>query len=264
MNNIISEKTYLLNDAYESVKKSAFQALGKYPGYADLIRFDDFARSLTFSTEKLIPVTATKKPRVMLLFSNPHLLSVYQGMFLSPNRNRQENLFWPVMEESGWLPIAKENRNPKQLANICLNSDHQGPFELIFYCYYAFPTDFPVDIKKIFGSAYFNQVIEPESVNEFRNTILNTSVKAVVTFNKDIFNLVSNDRIERYTDCLINGELIQSQINGVDSNIPIFLTFPTGWRYRKQYMHFRKTSLERIRKTICAEANVQANEDTCQ
>ena len=75
--------------------------------------------------------------------------------------------------------------------------------------------------------------IEPEAIDEFRKTIQETSVEAVVTFNKGIFNLVSKDRIERYIERLMEGELIQSQIKGIDRNIPIFLTFPTGWRYHK-------------------------------
>jgi hypothetical protein len=96
----------------------------------------------------------------MLLFSNPHPLSVHHGMFLSPNSKGRENLFWPVMEDAGWLPIEKEYHNPKQLADICLKAKYPGPFELIFYCYYAFPSDFPEDIRRIFGREFYNQVIE--------------------------------------------------------------------------------------------------------
>jgi hypothetical protein len=72
----------------------------------------------------------------MLLFSNPHPHSVHQGMFLAPGIKGGEHPFWPVMEKAGWLPIAKENRNPKQLADICLKANYQGPFEFIFYWYH--------------------------------------------------------------------------------------------------------------------------------
>lgn len=179
-------------------------------------------------------------------------------MFLSPNTKGRENLFWPVMAAAGWLPIDKENRDPSQLASICLNADYQGPFELIFYCYYAFPTDYPDDIRKIFGKTYFDQLIEREAMHEFRNTIQETSVKAVVTFNKGIFNRVSEDQVERYIDRLMNGERIQSRIDGMDGKIPVFLTFPTGWRYHKQFMQFRKASLEKIRSAICSEVSLHA------
>jgi hypothetical protein len=192
----------------------------------------------------------------MLLFSNPHPYSVHQGMFLSPNTNGRENLFWSTMGEAGWITFTEKNLNPKQLADKCLKVEYQGPFELIFYCYYAFPTPFPEDISKIFGKEYFGLVIEPEAMDEFTKTIEETSVEAVVTFNKGIFNLVSKDRIESYVERLMQGELIQSQINGIDRTVPIFLTFPTGWRYHKQYKQFRKDSLEAIRTAICGELNI--------
>jgi hypothetical protein len=198
----------------------------------------------------------------MLLFSNPHPHSIHQGMFLSPNTKGKENLFWPVMKDAGWLSIPKENCNPKQLADICVEAKYQGPFELVFYRYYAFPTNYPEDIKKIFGREYFNQFIEPESKDEFRKTIQAINVDAVVTFNKMIFNLVSEDQIERYINRLVDGELIQSLIKGTDRYVPIFLTFPTGWRYRKQYRELRKASLDTIKTAICRVSNLSGRKNT--
>jgi len=172
-------------------------------------------------------------------------------MFLSPNTKGRENLFWSTMGDAGWLPIAEGNRSPRQLADICVNAKYRGPFELIFYCYYAFPTDDPEDIRKIFERKYFSQFIEPEANDEFWNTVQETSVEAVVTFNKGIFNLVSKELIGRYVERLMGGELIQSQIKGITRNVPVYLTFPTGWRYHKQYRQFRKASLDRIKTAIC-------------
>ena len=249
------QRTYLLGGKYEIIKECAFHILDKYQGYPHLITFNDLDRSVTFSSEKLIPTASTKRPRVMLLFSNPHPHSVHQGMFLSPNTKGQESLFWPAMRDADWIKITEENPNPKQLAEICLKANYGGPFELIFYCYYAFPTDFPEDIRRIFGNEYFSQVIEPEAMDEFKKTIQETSVKAVVTFNKGIYNLVSKDRIERYIKRLMDGDLIQSQINGIDRTVPIFLTFPTGWRYHRDYRKLHKGSLGAIRTAICRELN---------
>jgi len=258
------QRAYLLSEEYESIKERAIQVLGKYLGYpySDLITFIDLDRSVTFSTERLIPTASTNRPRVMLLFSNPHPHSVHQGMFLSPNTKGRENLFWSTMEDADWLTIAEGNRNPKQLADICLKAKYRGPFELIFYCYYAFPTDYPEHIRRIFGRKHSSQFIEPEAIDEFRKTIQETSVEAVVTFNKGIFNLVSNDQIELYVERLMEGELIQSQIKGIDRYVPIFLTFPTGWRYHGQYKQFRKASLDTIRTAICSGSNVPESKNT--
>ncbi|MBN2385555.1 MAG: hypothetical protein JXB85_00945 [Anaerolineales bacterium] len=247
---IIFQRTYPLSEGYESIKERAIQVLDKYLGYPDLITFNDLDRSITFSTERLIPAVSKNRPRIMLLFSNPHPSSVHQGMFLSANSRGRENLFWPTMEAADWLPIAKAKRTPKKLADICINANYQGPFELIFYCYYAFPTNYPEDIRRIFGREHFGQFIEPEAMDEFRKTVQETSVEAVVTFNKGVFNLVSKDPIERYVERLSEGELIQSQVKDMDRSIPIFLTFPTGWLYHKEYKRFRKASLDTIRTAI--------------
>jgi len=255
MPSVVFQRTYLLNEAYDSIKKRAILVLGKYLEYPEQITFNDPDSSVTFSTERLIPASSTNRHRVMLLFSNPHPHSVHQGMFLSPNTKGRENLFWPVMNAAGWLPIAEEDRSPKQLADICLKAEYPGPFELIFYCYYAFPTDYPEDIRRIFGREHFGEFIEPEAIDEFRKTIQETSVEAVVTFNKGIFNLVSKDHIERYVERLMEGELLQSQIKGIDGYIPIFLTFPTGWRYHGQYEQLRKASLDTISTAICSGLN---------
>lgn len=249
-------ETYELKDEYQSIKERANKVLVKYLGYPGLIMFNDLEKSVTFSSERLIPTTSTNRPRIMLLFSNPHPHSIHQGMFLSPNTLGQENLFWPVMEEAGWLPIPKENRTPKQLAEICLEVEYPGPFELIFYCYYSFPTDYPEDIKKIFGKEYFNRKIEPDALKEFMDKIKETDVEAIVTFNKEIFNLVSKIRIDRYIDRLSEGEHIQSRINGIDRHVPIFLTYPTGWRYNKNYKQLRIASLVAIRNAICSGLDV--------
>ena len=264
MPSIIVQRTYPLHEAYEGIRERAVQVLGKYLGYPDLIEFNNSDRSVTFSTERLIPTASTKRPRVMLLFSNPHPHSVHQGMFLSPNTKGLENAFWPVMSDAGWLPIAAEYRSPKQLADVCLKAEYSGPFEVIFYCYYAFPTDYPEDISTIFGREYFKDFIEPEANREFRKTIQETSVETVVTFNKGIFNLVSQDQVERYVERLMDGELIQSEVKGIDGFVPVFLTFPTGWRYHGQYRQLRKANLETIRTAICSGSNVPSGVNTKQ
>jgi hypothetical protein len=250
LSSINFQRTYLLGKAYEGIKERANQVLAKYLGYPDLITFNDSDSSVTFSSERLIPTASTNRPRVMFLFSNPHPYSVHQGMFLSPNTKGRENLFWPVMADAGWLPIAEENRSPKQLADICLKAKYPGPFELIFYCYYAFPTNYPEDISRIFGKGYFSRSIEPESANEFRKTMQEASLAAVVTFNKGIFNLVAKEPVDTCIERLMEGELIQSQIKGIGKSVPIFLTFPTGWRYCPR--KFRTASLDTIRTAICS------------
>ena len=250
MSEINFKRTYSLYESYESVKETAASFLSKYLEYPNLFAFNDSGKSLTFSSERLIPKGSSKRRKVMLLFSNPHPHSIHQGMFLSPNTKGNENRFWPTMKNAGWLSFAQDKIGPKQLADLCIKAEYEGPFELIFYCYYAFPTDFPDHIRKIFGKKYFKKIIEPEAINEFDETIGAASVEAVVTFNKEIFNLVSNEKIDRYIERLKEGELIKSQIKNTDRDVPIYITFPTGWRYHKKFKQLRKENLELIKADI--------------
>ncbi len=252
MSSINFHKTYQLGDDYETVKQRASKKLGPYFSYPGLFIFDDQKKNVTFKSEKLIPGTFTNRPRVLLLLSNPHPFSVHQGMFLSPNSLGQRNLFWHVMEDAGWITFKEKNLDPTQLAEICLQAKYQGPFDLIFYCYYAFPTAYPEEIKMTFGTELFRDEIEPGAREEFRKVINETSSKAIVTFNKGIFNLVSNSQIENYIGYLKDGGLIRGQMKGIEPEVPIFLSFPTGWHYHKEYRLYRKASLDAIKAAICS------------
>jgi len=248
-------RSYDLGQEYGCIKGRATEILGEYLEYSNIIKFDDVDERVTFTTERLIPTKSTQRPNVMLLFSNPHPHSIQQGMFLSANTKNKENLFWPCMRNAGWFSIPESKRNPKQLRDIFLEVKYSGPFKLYFYCYYAFPTRYPNHILRIFGKRFFTQHIEPEAKNEFRKTTLEIAPDAIITFNKDIFNLVSEDKIERYLDLLKKGKLVQSRIRGINRDIPVFLTYPTGWRYHKEYMELRKDSLKTIKAAILQKRN---------
>ncbi|GAF85857.1 unnamed protein product [marine sediment metagenome] len=93
------------------------------------------------------------------------------------------------MRNAGWFSIPEAKRNPEDLLDMFLRVKYPGPFELYFYCYYAFPTRYPDHIPRIFGKRFFSQIIEPEANAEFRKTVQEIAVEAIVVFNKKIFNL---------------------------------------------------------------------------
>jgi hypothetical protein len=247
---IIFQRTYQLNDSFEEIKQRIVQSLHSFLEYSELISFNDLDRSVTFSSERLIPTTSKSRTRILLLFSNPHPHSIHQGMFLSPSIKGHESLFWSAMRDAGWIKLPERKYSPKQLADICLNAEYPGPFEFVFYCYYAFPTRYPEDIIRIFGKQYFNQFLAPEAKEEFIKILDETDIDAVVTFNKGIFSLVANDKVDHYIVHLNNGETIQSQISSIDRSIPVFLSYPTGWFYNSDYRSLRKSSLDKIREII--------------
>jgi len=256
------KRSYHLLREYEDIKKRASAILGKYVEDSNVISFDDVEKRVTFTSERLIPVNRGKRPPVMLLFSNPHPGSVKQGMFLSANIGNSESLFWVTMRDAGWFSIPKAKRNPEDLREMFLRVEYPGPFELYFYCYYAFPTRYPEHIARIFGNRFFSQTIEPEANSEFKKTVRERGIEAVVVFNKGIFNLVSDEKIERYIAQLNKGELVLGRIGALDRDIPLFLTHPTGWRYDKEFKILRRTSLEKIKSAILNGLDLGAKKNT--
>ena len=262
MSGINFQRSYHLGQEYEKIKDRATRIMGEYLEDPDLISFDDVEKRVTFTSERLFPVTRTKRPPVILLFSNPHPHSIKQGMFLSANIEKRENLFWSSMRDAGWFSIPESKRNPEQLRDIFLRVKYPGPFELHFYCYYAFPTCYPDQIPKIFGKGFFSQTIKPQANAEFKKTVQEKAIEAIVVFNKGVFNLVSDEKVERYIERLNKGVLVQGRRRVFDKDIPIFLTYPTGWRYDKEYKKLRKASFEKIKVAVLKGLNLAADENT--
>lgn len=239
--------SYPLSHQFEAIKSRASKILGKFFADTSIYTFNDQEKTLTFTSERLIPEVRSGRQRVLLLFSNPHPHSIQQGMFLAPSVNGVQSLFWQGMEDAGWFRLPETNPEPHHLAEIFLNLKYESPFELLFYCYYSFPTRYPDDIVKLFGKDYFKEVIEPKAREGFVKIMQEETPAAVVTFNKGVFNLVSTEPVGKYIQRLKAGEVIQGLVRDVGREVPIFLTYPTGWRYDKEYREYRRKSLEKIK-----------------
>ena len=250
MSAIHFQTTYDISRQYDFIKSRALEILGDFYSDSSICSFNDEKKTLTFTSERLIPPVASERMRVLLLFSNPHPHSIQQGMFLSPSVKGRESFFWTGMKDACWFSLPEEHPSPYLLAEIFLTIDYESPFELLFYCYYSFPTRYPEDIIKLFGKDYFKEVIEPEAREGFQNIMEQEAPAAVVTFNKGVFNLVSEEPVEKYIARLKAGEVIQSQVRDVEREVPIYLTYPTGWRYDPEHREYRRKSLERVMDKI--------------
>ncbi len=62
------QRTYPLGDIYICVKNRDTQLLNKYLELPNIYIFNDSDRSITYSSERLIPIVSINRPRVMLLF----------------------------------------------------------------------------------------------------------------------------------------------------------------------------------------------------
>lgn len=79
------KSTYQLSHLYDAIKFRATEILGKFGSDPDIYQFNDDEKTLTFTSERLIPEKWSGRKRVLLLFSNPHPHSLQWGMFLSPS-----------------------------------------------------------------------------------------------------------------------------------------------------------------------------------
>jgi hypothetical protein len=250
MSSIHFQTTYPLSQQYDAIKSRAPDILGDFYTDTSIYRFNNQDKTLTFTSERLIPEVCSGRQRVLLLFSNPHPHSIQQGMFLSPSVNGRESFFWTGMLDAGWFRLSETNPAPPRLAKIFLKLEYESPFELLFYCYYSFPTRYPDDITKLFGKDYIKEVIEPEAREGFVKIMQKEAPAAVVTFNKGVFNLVSMEPVGKYIARLKAGEVIQSLVRDVGREVPIYLTYPTGWRYDPEHREYRRKSLEKMKNLV--------------
>ena len=250
MSSIHFQTTYPLSHQYDTIKSRALKILGNFLADEVIYHFNDQDKKLTFTSERLIPEKGNGRQRVLLLFSNPHPHSIQQGMFLSPSVTGGQSLFWTGMQDAGWFRLPEENPCPKRLAEMFLTLVYESPFEFLFYCYYSFPTRYPEHLVPLFGKEYFKEVIEPEASEGFNRIIQEEKPEVVVTFNKGVFNLVAKEPVEKYIERLKAGEVVQSMISDVEREIPIYLTYPTGWIYDTDYREYRRKSLEKIRELV--------------
>ncbi len=224
--------------------------LGKHLDSPGLYQFDGRANTLTFKTERLVPVTYSGRPRVMLLFSNPHPRSVHLGMFLSGSSKEGKSLFWQTMRDSGSLRFTKDSSTPQQRAELCFNVDYEGPFDYVFYPYYVFPTRYPEHLPQVFGKDFFDNIIEIEAKDEFEKQVRDLQIGAIISFNREIFNRVANEKIGAYINRMVQGELFHNIVKVGGKDIPIYQTFPTGWRFHPEMMRIRADNLNAISKAI--------------
>ena len=131
-----------------------------YPDGRRVYNLTKTAQSITFQSECLIPRKERGRPRVLLLFSNPHPGSIQKGMFHSAER-RVANL-WADLRGAGLFSSEDALlKSPDALRGHCLNVQYDGPFTFGFACYWFFPTSYPRDLKSLFG-----KTMEPPSLED--------------------------------------------------------------------------------------------------
>ncbi len=218
-----------------------------YPDGRRVYNLTKTAQSITFQSECLIPRKDRGRPRVLLLFSNPHPGSIQKGMFHSAER-RVANL-WADLRGAGLFSSEDALlKSPDALRGHCLNVQYDGPFTFGFACYWFFPTSYPRDLKSLFGKTMEPPGLEDPNVR-LNRLLAKWKPKAIISFNGKVFEALTGEGTRGYTKRL-GRRLLQKKYRTLHKEYPIFQTYPTGWRYRKGAPELRRASLRRIANAI--------------
>ena len=165
----------------------------KIEGFSKVESFWDGTR-LHFLTESIQPeISSPVRPRVMLLFSNPHPESVKTGLFMSEKRSRE---FWEILCSSEQLNINHDFHwdSPESIhetVSLFLNGAYGGPL-LFFECLYPIPSNSPKDLRKLFcpRTGDFKHYLHDPSLERIGAILTNHNIKVVLAFTGETFESI--------------------------------------------------------------------------
>jgi hypothetical protein len=243
---IIHENILTIATDYDRVKYNIQEHLKEWP---DLYVFDDANNQIRYKTEgPLIPEDNGKIP-ILILLSNPHPHSVRQGMFLSPNRIGRENPFWETLRGTGYFNF-KGPITPQGM----IQNKYISPFRFFMAVLFPFPTEDPTHLIDFFGVTEYNKMIVDGRGN-IKKLLTDQNIYSIICFGKTQHDIISNpqNRADSYISTLKEGNIIQEKIWFSDK-VSVYLTYPTGWRFVKNYKTFKNNSLKQIFDFIIAHS----------
>jgi len=239
---IIHEETITIEKDYDQIKSVLQEKLSEW---SDLYVFDDANHKVRYKTEgPLIPENNSKTP-ILILLSNPHPHSVKQGMFLSPNRIGRSNPFWDTLRDTGFFKY-----DGKIDTTAMITNSYQSPFRFFMAVLFPFPTEDPTHLIDFFGKAGYKKMIET-SRDAIKALIVDHNIMNVICFGKTQYDIIkrSPNVSDNYISALKKVGIIQDKI-WFSESISVYLTYPTGWRFAKNYKEFKSQSLKRILQNI--------------
>src|SRR3972149_6708287 len=209
---------------------------------------NDSAQSVTFQSECLLPADDRGRPRVLLLFSNAHPESIKNGMFHTAEGGIAA-LWTDLCCADLFSGDCRMIARPEILRNHCLNAGYDGPFTLGLACYWLFPTFDPSHLQALFG-----QAVEPPGFDHprrrFDRLLGEWQPKAVISFNKKVFEEFAGARTTGNIIERLRTDLIRYNYRAGDLAVPIFATYPAGWRFDPDASRLRQDRLRRIASAI--------------
>ena len=177
---------------FEEAAEYAQRSWPKTPGLSKTIHYWEGSK-LHFFTESIQPIiTTSKRPRVMLLFSNPHPDSVKKGLFMSESRSQG---FWDILSNSmqpkmnhefGWDPSDID-----ETVSILTNGNYEGPL-MFFECLYQLPSISPKDLRKLFDrKTYdFQTYLHKPSLERIGSIVNQYNISVILVFTQETYDSV--------------------------------------------------------------------------
>ncbi len=204
MTSIIRNQTIQLSSQFETIKET-ITSTEQFSNLAAISSFDPRNNSLTFKTEKIHPLeTKPHTTPVLLLFSNPHPLSVASGMFLSEPRSRS---FWvrlfacECMQPSEVLKRAISNWDDETIAILAQNLLHQtfsDRISIYLDCLESLPTNQYSDLKKIFpgeeGRELRRTALQIPGMEALAELSAKSEINSWIVFSAEAFRYICDDR----------------------------------------------------------------------
>ncbi|MFC1953440.1 hypothetical protein ACFLWR_04850 [Chloroflexota bacterium] len=149
--------------------------------------------TLHFLTENIQPTSInSKKPKVMLLFSNPHPDSVQQGLFMSESHSRG---FWKILSncmQPKWNHEFQWNKSGiSDTVSILISGKYESPL-MFFECLYQLPSESPEDLKRIFDRKTddFQIYLHKPNLKRISAIINMYNINVVLIFTQETYNSV--------------------------------------------------------------------------
>lgn len=204
MTSIIQKQTIVLGRQFEAIKET-IQSNDQFSNLASISSFNSRNVTITFQTEKIHPPKNWKNQSpILLLFSNPHPLSVASGMFLSEPHSRAfwERLFsCNCMQPNKKLMKSVSNWNHETiniLTENLLASTYSDQVSLYFDCLESLPTNQYSDLKKIFnqkaGKELRKNTLQIPSMENLFKVSIKHNINSWIVFSAEAYRYICMDK----------------------------------------------------------------------
>ena len=204
MTSIIRSQTIQQGSQYETIKET-ITSTEQFSNLAAISSFDSRTKSITFKTEKIHPVeTKHRTTPVLLLFSNPHPLSVASGMFLSEPRSRS---FWgrlfdcECMQPSDALMRSISSWDDETIGILKQNLLYQtfsDKISIYLDCLESLPTNQYSDLNKIYpgeaGKELRRTTLQIPGLASLSDLSAKNNIKSWIVFSAEAFRYICDDR----------------------------------------------------------------------